>query len=56
MEERCVKTVEEHLREVISGHQRDLDERLPICLLACGASTHETTGATPASMVEGRLL
>jgi len=29
-----VKTIEEHLRKVVSTHQRDWDERLPIFLLA----------------------
>jgi len=44
MVERYVKTIEEHLRKVVSTHQRDWDERLPIFLLAYRASTHETTG------------
>jgi hypothetical protein len=56
MVERYVKTVEEHLRKVVSIHQRDWDERLPIFLLAYRASTHETTGVTPANMVFGREL
>jgi len=56
MVERYVKTIEEHLRKVVSTHQRDWDERLPIFLLAYRASTHETTGVTPASMVFGREL
>jgi hypothetical protein len=29
MVERYVKTIEEHLRKVVSMHQRDWDERLP---------------------------
>jgi hypothetical protein len=45
-----VKTVEEHLM-FISAHKRDWEERLRILLLACRASTHETTGGMPASMV-----
>jgi hypothetical protein len=48
-----VKTVEDHLRKVVSVHQRDWDERLPIFLLAYWASTHETTGVTLANMVFG---
>ena len=56
MVERYVKTIEEHLRKVVSTHQRDWDERLPIFLLAYRASTHETTGVTPANMVFGREL
>jgi hypothetical protein len=49
-----VKTVEEHLRNVVSAHQRDWDKRLPNFLLAYTASTHETSGTTPASMLFGR--
>jgi transposase InsO family protein len=56
MVERYVKTEEKHLRKVVSAHQTDWDERLPIFLLAYRASTHETTGAMPASMVFGTEL
>jgi hypothetical protein len=56
MVERYVKTIEEHLRKVVSTHQKDWDERLPIFLLAYRASTHDTTGMTPANMVFGREL
>jgi hypothetical protein len=56
MVERYVKTIEEHLRKVVSSNQRDWDERIPIFLLAYRASTHETTGVTPANLVFGREL
>jgi len=56
MVERYVKTIEEHLRKVVSTHPWDWDGRLPIFLLAYRASTHETTGVTPSSMVFGREL
>jgi len=56
MVERYVKTIEQHLRRVVSIHQRDWDERLPIFLLAYRASTHEATGVTPTNMVFGREL
>ena len=56
MVERYIKTIEEHLRKVVSAHQRDWDERLPIFLLSYRASTHETTGLTPANMLFGREL
>jgi hypothetical protein len=56
MVERYVKTIEEHLRKVVSTHQGDWDERLPIFLLAYRASTHDTAGMTPANMVFGRKL
>jgi hypothetical protein len=56
MVERYVKTVEEHRRKVISMHHRDWDEWLPIFLLSYRASTHETTGTKPTSMVFRREL
>jgi len=40
MVECYMKTVEEHLQKVVSAHQWDWDERLPIFLLATG---HQTT-------------
>jgi transposase InsO family protein len=54
MVERYVKAVEQHLCKVVSTHQRDWEETLPIFLLANTASTHESTGTIPASMVFGR--
>jgi len=54
--ERYVKTIEEHLRKVVSTHQRDWDERPTIFLLAYRAPTHETTGVMPANMLFGREL
>jgi hypothetical protein len=56
MMERYIKTIEEDLRKVVASHQRDLDEKLPLFLLAYRASTHDTTGLTPASLVIGREL
>jgi hypothetical protein len=56
MVERYIKTVEEHLRKVVASYQRDWDERLHLFLLAYRASTHETAGLTPASLVFGREL
>jgi hypothetical protein len=53
MVECCIKTMEEHLRKVVVTHKRDWDERLPLFLLAYRASTHDTTGLTPASLVSG---
>jgi hypothetical protein len=51
-----IRTVEEHIWKVITSHQRDLDVRLPIFLLAYRASTYDTTGFTPASLVFRREL
>jgi transposase InsO family protein len=56
MVERYVKTIEKHLRKVVSSNQRDWDERMLLFLLAYRASTHETTSVTPANMVFGREL
>jgi hypothetical protein len=56
MVERYVKTIEEHLRKVVTSNQRDWDEKLPLFLLAYRATTHDTTGLTPASLVFGREL
>jgi hypothetical protein len=53
---RYIKMVEEHLRKVDASHQRDWNARLPIFLLAYRASTYDTTGLTPASLVIGREL
>jgi transposase InsO family protein len=56
MVERYIKMVEEHLRKVVASYQRDWDARLPMFLLAYRASTHDTTGLTPANLVFGREL
>lgn len=44
MVEHYVKKAEEHMTKVVSSHQRDWGEMLPLVLLADVASTHETTG------------
>jgi hypothetical protein len=46
-----IRTVEEHLRKVFISHQRGWDSILLIILLAYRASTHDTMGLTPASLV-----
>jgi transposase InsO family protein len=56
MVERYVKMDEEHVRKVTSTHQRHWEERLLIFPQAYRASTYETMGTTPASMVFGREL
>jgi hypothetical protein len=53
MVERYIKTVEEHLRKVITLHQRYWDARLPIFLLAYRAST---MGLIPANLMFRREL
>jgi hypothetical protein len=56
MMERYIKTVEVHLLKVVASHQRDWDQRLPLFLLAYRASTHDTTGLTPAKLMFGLEL
>jgi hypothetical protein len=56
MLERYIKTVEEHLRNVVASNQKDWDVILPLFLLAYRASTHDTTGFTPASLLFGTEL
>jgi hypothetical protein len=51
MVEHYIRMVKEDLWKVVTSHQRDWDTRLPIFLLAYRASTHVTTGLTPASLV-----
>jgi transposase InsO family protein len=45
MVECYIKTVEKHLRKVITTHQRDWDATLPIFPLAYRESTHDTTAS-----------
>jgi hypothetical protein len=47
-----VNTVEEHMKKIVSTHQREWNERLPVFLLACRTSTHETKGKTPRMVFE----
>lgn len=56
MVERYINTLLEHLRKVVSSHQRDWDTRVPMFLLAYRSSTHDTTGLSPASILFGREL
>jgi hypothetical protein len=56
MVEHYIKTIKEHLRKFVASQQRDWDNRLPLFLLAYRASTHDTPGLTPASLVFGRGL
>jgi hypothetical protein len=51
-----IRTVKEHLHKVVALHQSNWDARLPSFFLAYIASTHDTMGLTPASLVFGREL
>jgi hypothetical protein len=53
------KTLEEHLLKVVASHQKDMDVKLPIFLLAYRESTHDFTCLVAANLVferEFRLL
>jgi hypothetical protein len=54
MVEHYIKTIDEHLRKVVTSNQRDWDARLPPFLLAYRVSTHNTTSLALASLVFGR--
>jgi hypothetical protein len=54
MVEHYIKTVKEHLQKVVTS-QRDWDARLPI-FLAYTASTRDTAGLTPSSLMFRRLV
>jgi hypothetical protein len=54
MVERYIKMVEEHLRKIVTSHQRGWYARLPILL--CLHGIHDTTGLTPANLMFGREL
>jgi hypothetical protein len=56
MAEHRIRTVKERLWKVVTLYQRDWDARLPIFLLFYRASTHDTTGLTPANLVFRREL
>jgi hypothetical protein len=56
MVERYIKMIEEHIRKVAAPYQRDWDKRLPLFRLAYSATSHDTTGLTPASLVFGQEL
>jgi hypothetical protein len=56
MVERYIMKIEEHLRKVVASHHLDWYERFSFFLLAYRASTHDTTGLTPASLAFGLEL
>jgi len=50
------RTILNYLSKYISENQKDWDEWIPMCLLACRRSKHESTGATPAELYFARDL
>lgn len=56
MVERMNKTMIKHLSKVVSGHQRDWDEHLPLFLMAYRASVNGSTSQSPANVLFGREL
>lgn len=56
MVERFNRTFERHLAKVVSAHQQDWDQHLPLFLLAYRSAVHETTGQAPSSVIFGRNI
>jgi hypothetical protein len=56
MLKRYLKTVMQRLRKIVTSHQRDWNEELPVFLLSCKAYTYVTVGVNPASLVLGKEL
>jgi len=54
--ERQHRTILNYLSKFILENQKDWDEWIPMCLLACRTSKHESTGATPAELYFARDL
>ena len=54
--ERQHQTILNYLSKFISENQKDWDDWIPLCLLACRSSKHEATGATPAELYFARDL
>jgi len=56
MVERFNRTLEEHLRKVVSKEQKDWDKHLPAFLMAYRSAVHDTTSHTPAKILFGTDL
>lgn len=56
MVERFNRTLEEHLRKVVSDNQKDWDKHIDLFLMAYRSSVHDTTSQTPASILFGTEL
>jgi len=54
--ERQHQTILNYLSKYISENQKDWDEWIPMCFLACRSSRHESTEATPAELYFPRDL
>ena len=53
---RLNRTIQNMIASYISDKQDDLDEHIPLLMLAYRSSVHETLGVSPAKMVFGRDL
>jgi hypothetical protein len=56
MVERFNRTLEEHLRKVVSRDQKDWDKHIPTFLMAYRSAVHDTTSNTPAKILFGTDL
>ncbi|GFT74516.1 retrovirus-related Pol polyprotein from transposon 412 [Trichonephila clavipes] len=56
MVERFNRTILNNLSLMVSKHQQDWDQKVPLFLLAYRSAVHETTGYSPSQMLFGRDL
>lgn len=56
MVERMNRTMGKYLSKVVSDHQRDWDQYIPLFLLAYRSSVHASTNESPANVLFGREL
>ena len=54
MVERLNKTLAAMLSKYVNNNHRDWDESIPLVIMACRASHHESTGFTPNMLMLGR--
>ena len=54
--ERFNRTLEEHLRKVVSHKQIDWEEHVPVFLMAYRAAYHETTAFSPSKILFGSVI
>lgn len=56
MVERMNRTLIRHLSKVVSDHQQDWDEHLPLFLMAYRSAVNESSGQTPSKVLFGREM
>ena len=53
---RFSRTLEATLSKFVNLNQKDWDQQLPLLMMACRSSVHESTGFTPNEMMLGRAV